>query len=158
MPLNPSFFAVFKHSYHTLPLIYLSKFTMFSSAPVKHYSSPLNARFTFISWFVFMSMGGKARVIFIFVHPISFSVVPVMWPPLRDHAGLISEMWVSRLQGAKETHPSPAVYERLQTASPWEQQSPEITPKPRSNIKLVSLIVNLVEMYIINYFSWMRKL
>lgn len=85
---------------------------MFSRAPVKHFSSPLNAPFTSISCYVwFISIEGKDHVIPTFVYSISYSAVPVMWPLLRDNGGLSSVMSVIRLQGTKETDPSPALYE-----------------------------------------------
>lgn len=85
---------------------------MFSCAPVKHFSFSLNAPFTSISCYVwFISIEGKDHVIPTFVYSISYSAVPVMWPLLRDHGTLGSVMSVIRIQGTKETDPSPALYE-----------------------------------------------
>lgn len=98
MPLHVSSFTYFECSYHTLP-----KDIMFTSTPVKHFSSPINIPSTATSsYLLFISAEGKGYNICVFVHPVSLSGVPVMWPLLRHHGELISVMLVTRLQRTKK--------------------------------------------------------
>lgn len=98
MPLHVSSFMYFACSYHTLP-----KDIMFTSTPVKHFSSPINIPSTATSsYLLFISVEGKGYIISVFVHPVSLCAEPVMWPFLRHHGELILVMLVTRLQGTKK--------------------------------------------------------
>lgn len=106
MPLHVSSFMFFECSYHTLP-----KDIMFTSTPVKHFSSPINIPSTATSSYL-LFISAEGYIISVIVHPVSLSAVPVMWPFLRHHGELISVMLVTRLQGTKKKKGlSPILYE-----------------------------------------------